>query len=458
MLFFSDEDHVVPPDVIACHERAHAELGRPGVVVGNVFGRRGAVSIVPEDRPEHKRRILEGLRWSAEFPEIAARVATGQRASLSLSDGPGVWEYVGRAAFTEIWMRRWAEILVRFGENLEAYPHRWTRLTAGSLSMPAAFFRDLGGFAEDIEAMEDWEMGARLQRRGGAIACAPEAEPYHLIHPVDQDRRGRDLQSYTVLKKVHPDLLAAVMSDTSKQASPARDTFCHFEEILATQVPTESASSSDSSISRLCSLTFDDGPHPLGTPTVLQILSSYDVKATFFCVGQSAAKYSELVKAIAAEGHELGIHGWTHTSVDAMTDEELKLDIQRTRETLESLSGKPVRFIRPTYGRATAGFLAISRELGLEVVNWHTSTEDWLALRPEDIIFNLAWQGVINKVILFHDGSGDPDVTRQALQWLLAACQRWNCSVTPLENLIRSFPVPSLRPLSIERWTDFAEW
>src|SRR5262249_1133215 len=71
MLFFSDEDHVVPPDVIACHEKRHSELGRPGVVVGNVFGRRGAVSISPEDRPEHKRRVLETLSWNPEFSEIA---------------------------------------------------------------------------------------------------------------------------------------------------------------------------------------------------------------------------------------------------------------------------------------------------------------------------------------------------------------------------------------------------
>lgn len=445
MLFFSDEDHVVPQDVVICHERAHAVMGRSGAVIGNVFGRRGAVAIAPEDRPEHKRRILEGLRWSDPFPDIASRVATG--APAPLPEGAGTWQRVGQATFTETWMRRWGELLVHFGEDLGSYPHRWTRLSAGSLSIPAALFWDVGGFREDMEALEDWELGARLQCRDIPLACAPDAEPYHLIHPVDADRRGRDLRSYALLAQAHPELLAAVMSDAGEHASPARGTFHRYEEWIV-EAP---APPNPPPPSRACSLTFDDGPHPLGTPVMLDVLRAHGAKATFFCLGHAAEKYPDIVRAVAADGHEVGIHGWTHTQVDTMTHRELKRDIQRSRERCEQLVGRTVRYARPPYGTVTAGFLEVCRELGLEGVGWHTTAEDWVALRPEDILFNLAWQGVAGKIVLLHDGCGDPDVTGRALGSLLAACSRWDCPVVPLSEFAH---LPRLRPLPIERWAD----
>jgi peptidoglycan/xylan/chitin deacetylase (PgdA/CDA1 family)/glycosyltransferase involved in cell wall biosynthesis len=463
MLFFSDEDHVVPRDVIACHEQVHCELNKPGAVVGNVFGRRGAVLIAPGDRPEHKRRLLEGLRWSPQFAEIAAQVVTGRVAPLPNHDSEiGVWERVGRATFTEVWMRNWADILLQFGENLETYPHRWTRVTGGSVSIPASFFWDIGGFRQDLESLEDWEMGARLQRAGGAIACAPEAEPYHLIHPVENDRHDRDLRSFSILRQAHTELLTNLLNDpTTKTVNPARAILRRFASSLALpplQLGPLEGPSLDHAPSRSCSITFDDGPHPVGTPIMLQSLRANHAKATFFCLGQTAEKYPDLIRAVAAEGHELGIHGWTHTAVDKMTVEELMLDVRRTRTCLEMLSGKPIRFVRPPYGRATAGFLQVSRDLGLEVVGWQANTEDWLALRPQDIMFNLAWQGVLDKVVLFHDGAGDPSATGAALEWLLTACRRGGCAVVSLGEFTRRSMLPGLPALPATRWAEVDAW
>ena len=104
------------------------------------------------------------------------------------------------------------------------------------------------------------------------------------------------------------------------------------------------------------------------------------------------------------------------------------------------------------------GFLEAADRLGLTVVGWHASTEDWVALRPEDIMLNLAWQGVVGKVVLFHDGSGDPDLTSSALRWLLDACADGGCAPVRLDEFERFLPLPPIQPLSIDRWADVEGW
>src|SRR5207302_5064201 len=370
MLFFSDEDHVVPLDVIACHELAHRELGRLGVVIGNVFGRRAAHSIAPTDRPEHKKRLLEGLVMKPAFAQIAARVATTAPVTLCECDGMPTWNRVGATSFTEWWMRGWAEILLKFGECIDQYQHRWTRVTAGNLSVPASFFWDVGGFRQDLEALEDWEFGARVQRAGGSIACAPSAEPYHLVHPVFEDRRARDLRSYSIVREVHADFVTDLLNDKMESANPAKGTLKRFEEaVCAGELNSNVVESRNSILMPLaCSLTFDDGPHPTGTIGTLDVLRRHQVCATFFCLGQPATKYPDIVRSIVQDGHAVGIHGWTHTNLDHMTSKELRADIERTLTVLETLTGDTIRFIRPPYGRATAALLEVSKELGLQVV------------------------------------------------------------------------------------------
>jgi hypothetical protein len=127
-------------------------------------------------------------------------------------------------------------------------------------------------------------------------------------------------------------------------------------------------------------------------------------------------------------------------------------------ETLVGLSLFPVRFIRPTYGRATAGFLEIARELNLEVVGWHTSSEDWLAHQPSDVMLTVAWQGVLGKVVLFHDSCADPEIAREVLGWLLTAAQRSECRPVTLQEFSRFESLPGLAPMQITRWTAAEKW
>ena len=97
-------------------------------------------------------------------------------------------------------------------------------------------------------------------------------------------------------------------------------------------------------------LTFDDGPNPAWTPRLLDILASHDVRATFFLVGRFAQAEPELVRRIAAAGHLIGNHSWSHPNLALTATGRIDEELQRTSETLEQITGAPVRYFRPPFG------------------------------------------------------------------------------------------------------------
>jgi peptidoglycan/xylan/chitin deacetylase (PgdA/CDA1 family) len=124
-------------------------------------------------------------------------------------------------------------------------------------------------------------------------------------------------------------------------------------------------------------LTFDDGPHPTHTPAVLDRLRELRVRATFFVVGDRAAARPELVARIAAEGHAIGHHSYTHgapheTSALALIDEA-----RRTAALLERVLGARPSLFRPPHGKLTPGKLLGLWGLGQTVVLWNRDPKDW---------------------------------------------------------------------------------
>jgi peptidoglycan/xylan/chitin deacetylase (PgdA/CDA1 family) len=100
-------------------------------------------------------------------------------------------------------------------------------------------------------------------------------------------------------------------------------------------------------------LTFDDGPHPVFTPRVLDILARYRIRATFFCVGLCAVAYPELVARIAEEGHHLGNHTWSHPYLPDLTRDELLRQVDTTGEVLGGIAGTVPVMMRPPYASRT---------------------------------------------------------------------------------------------------------
>ena len=97
-------------------------------------------------------------------------------------------------------------------------------------------------------------------------------------------------------------------------------------------------------------LTFDDGPDPLYTPRLLDLLKQYNMKATFFLVGSHAEKHPEVVKRIHSEGHLIGIHNYVHKSNWFMRPVTVRKQVKRTDDIIYSITGERSSYYRPPWG------------------------------------------------------------------------------------------------------------
>jgi peptidoglycan-N-acetylglucosamine deacetylase len=157
-------------------------------------------------------------------------------------------------------------------------------------------------------------------------------------------------------------------------------------------------------------LTFDDGPNPKWTPRLLDALAERDVKATFFMLGSRAQMEPELVRRIAAEGHLIGNHSWSHPNLAMTAAGRVRDELARTSDTLEQITGGPVRYFRPPFGARRPAVFRIAKSLGLSVVlwnamtsDWSASSADWIAERLTGKIDQLDRRGWAANVVL-HDG------------------------------------------------------
>jgi len=158
-------------------------------------------------------------------------------------------------------------------------------------------------------------------------------------------------------------------------------------------------------------LTFDDGPNPLWTPRLLEVLASQDVRATFFLLGSRAQAEPALVRRIAAHGHLIGNHSWSHPNLALAVASRVREELARTSDTLEQIVGERVLYFRPPFGARRPAVFRIARSLGLTTVLWNTMTSDWSETSAERIFKSLTrkidllgQRGVAANIVL-HDGS-----------------------------------------------------
>ncbi|MGA3079825.1 MAG: polysaccharide deacetylase family protein [Terracidiphilus sp.] len=166
-------------------------------------------------------------------------------------------------------------------------------------------------------------------------------------------------------------------------------------------------------------LTFDDGPNTAWTPQLLEILANHNVHATFFLVGAYAQAEPDLVRQIAAAGHLIGNHSWSHPNLALCAASRIEQELSRTSQALEQIAGAPVRFFRPPFGARRPAVLRIARRLGMVPVLWNAMTSDWenpsadaIAGQLSRKIDTLTRRGHAANIVL-HDGSHrDPTANR----------------------------------------------
>ncbi|GHF61575.1 peptidoglycan/xylan/chitin deacetylase (PgdA/CDA1 family) [Deinococcus metalli] len=170
---------------------------------------------------------------------------------------------------------------------------------------------------------------------------------------------------------------------------------------------------------RRVALTFDDAPHPLYFPLVLDTLRRAGAHATFFVIGRNAEAYPYFVRDIVQAGHELGNHTYHHVRLPNLSDAQITAELQRTTDLLTRLTGQPVRFFRPPGGEYSARVLKITRNLGLTTVFWTDDPGDFQNPGVETVEARFARNLRPGGIILLHDNAPDglaalPDLLKVA--------------------------------------------
>jgi len=190
-------------------------------------------------------------------------------------------------------------------------------------------------------------------------------------------------------------------------------------------------------------LTFDDGPHPIYTPQLLDVLDHYQVKASFFLLGVYVEQFPQVVKAIYDRGHWIGLHGYTHQLFPQFTETELHDSLQQTRQAIIAACGvNPTsqhanlfRDVRPPYAVFLPQTLTLLHQWGYRPVMWSVVPEDWL--HPGVLI---ATQRILKQVangslIVLHDGDyGGRDVAETAQQ-LIPQLQDYGYKLVTIDRL-----------------------
>jgi peptidoglycan/xylan/chitin deacetylase (PgdA/CDA1 family) len=151
-------------------------------------------------------------------------------------------------------------------------------------------------------------------------------------------------------------------------------------------------------------MTFDDGPHPEGTPKMLEVLAEYEARATFFLVGEQVVKRPALARLIANQGHGIGLHGYQHRPHPLRSRKEVAGDFERGLAAIQDATGIDPRLHRPPFGIYSAASLRIARERGLQPLLWSKWGKDWRKVTtPQQITQRVVTGLKAGDVVLLHD-------------------------------------------------------
>lgn len=217
-------------------------------------------------------------------------------------------------------------------------------------------------------------------------------------------------------------------------------------------------------------LTFDDGPDPVWTPQILDILKQKNAVGTFFMIGENAAANPDLVRQVVDDGNELGNHSYTHPNISELPPMIAKLEINATQRVIEAITGRSVRLFRPPFlgdseptTRAEVDPIDLAQSMGYLTVGLKVDPDDWM--RPgADAIVQRILDGVSasdpearGNIVLLHDAGGDRSQTVAALPQIIDALRAKGfqlVTVSELAGLNRDQAMPPLPPNSLASWVN----
>ena len=195
--------------------------------------------------------------------------------------------------------------------------------------------------------------------------------------------------------------------------------------------------------SKKVSLTFDDGPHPVHTQAIMDVLDAHDMPATFFVIGKTVVQNPDIAKSIVVRGYDVGLHSFTHSRDAHMTKERLEWELSATRYAVETATGVSPRIYRPPfqiditavvtdYSRVTGGPLQWIRDFGYIPVGADADSYDWSVKSESDILTQVKLSLHRGNVLVFHD----TEHTAKALPMVFALLAQEGYEVVALEELM----------------------
>jgi cellulose synthase/poly-beta-1,6-N-acetylglucosamine synthase-like glycosyltransferase/peptidoglycan/xylan/chitin deacetylase (PgdA/CDA1 family)/spore germination protein YaaH len=218
-------------------------------------------------------------------------------------------------------------------------------------------------------------------------------------------------------------------------------------------------------------LSFDDGPDPVWTPRILDVLKKYNVKGVFFMIGEEAEKYVGTMQRVYREGHEIGNHSFTHPDISEISNGQVDLQLNLTERLFASKLGVQPLYFRPPYSidqepdtNDQAAPVDRIQNLGYVIVGNKIDTNDWdenPRKTPKEIADSVFDQVAAmekkpwmrGSIILLHDGGGDRSATVAALPVLIQSLRERGYEIVPVSELVgktRAEVMPPLTPK--QRW------
>lgn len=189
----------------------------------------------------------------------------------------------------------------------------------------------------------------------------------------------------------------------------------------------------------LVALTFDDGPDPVYTPQLLELLQRYSARATFFVTGRRTQEYPHLVTRIAAEGHQVGNHGLEHKDYSSLPPEAVVAEVTQAGAMIQELTGKRPSVFRPPFGAFAPAVVDLLEQQHYHLVlwTWSTNSQDSLDNPSTEEIASRILQGVKpGAIILLHDHGGDRGPMVAAVDRVLAELGAQGYQFVTLDELL----------------------
>ena len=188
---------------------------------------------------------------------------------------------------------------------------------------------------------------------------------------------------------------------------------------------------------KVASLTFDAAWGNEDTQQLIDILGKYDVKATFFVVGDWARKYPESVKALHDAGHEIMNHSDTHAHMPQLSREQIIEDINNGNDAVEAACGVRPTLFRAPYGEYDNKLITTLQSLGMETIQWDVDSLDWKNPTPANIQKRVTTRVKPGSIVLFHNAAKN---TPTALPGIIEHLQKEGYQLIPVSQLIYKAP------------------